>query len=66
MDYRLTAFMSHMSVINLIERGGGGGCERGGIHFYTTLQRVYVAPTSSSSSSLFKNTVNTSGIKKLM
>ena len=65
MDYRLTAFMSHMSVINLIERGGGG-CERGVIHFYTTLQRVYVAPTSSSSSSLFKNTVNTSGIKKLM
>ena len=34
MDSRVTAVMSQMSLINLIELGGGGG------HFYTALPRV--------------------------
>ena len=36
MDSRLTAAMSHMSLINLIEPGG---------HIYTALPRVYVTLT---------------------
>ena len=40
MDSRLTAVMSQMSLINLIEPGGGG---RG--NFYTALPRVYVTFT---------------------